>query len=429
LTTSIRADQASASHEALLGIRIFDSAGGEIISDVTGLSHSTYARPPMHYVYAEATTSWTTAQATFTLPTQAATLEGYLVGWSGDGVWFDQVQLVEGATPLSEAALKAAGYQTLLHDGSAETWPTTAWWVSTDQPLPSGSGLAPGLARVASSLEDTRKRNVILGLPVSGGMSTHTEFGEIDGQWIDLTVEADRQTALAWFMDEAVSRWSTAPPPGLNLVGFYWMHETQNQDPDLAAFAQGHAESHGLLLTSSPYRMFYGSTTCFGSSYNPDFSSHFHRVWQQPNVWPPARWSMTEAVWNNVHTCLCDPVDLNSFLNLVGYPPCELATVDTFIDQLQTDCAAISSTAQVHANIEWVPGLEPSQGYGRVQDYLNNDDTLGHDFGRFPDRMWYEDGGFGRRCALDPDPVFRAQYDAVHDFIEANRARHGFPSP
>ncbi|MCD6496943.1 MAG: DUF4855 domain-containing protein [Deltaproteobacteria bacterium] len=429
LAAALRRDQSGSSHAALLGIRIFDSVGAEITTGVTGMSYSTAARPNMFYAYGEATTSWGTAQATFTLPVQAASLDVYLVNWAGDGVWFDQVQLVTGAAPWSQSHLKSAGYETLIKDGSAERWDAADWWMPGNQVLPSGSGLLPALSRVASGLHDRRKRNVILGLPVGMGFDTQTDFGEVNGQPVDLTQPAGRQAALSWFIDEAASRWNASPVPGIDFVGFYWMHESRNQDATLAAYIQGLVESRGLILTGSPYRAFMGGSSCFGSSFSPEFASHFHRVWQQPNVWPPGRWSMTEAVWNNVHGCLCDSVTLDEFLNQVGYPPCELAVVGHFIDQMQTDCNTFSSTAHVHVNIEWVSGLEATQGYGRVLDYMNTKGTLAHDFGRFADRMWYEDAGFGRQCALSSDSVFRAEYDAVHDFIEANHARHGFPGP
>jgi len=429
LSASLRTDQPSSAHEALLGVRVFDHAGSEITSNVGGMGHSTYTRPPMFYAYAEATADWSTSRVTLTLPAQAASLEIYLMSWTDGDVWFDEVQLVSGSTALSGSELSASGYETLLADGSAEVWETSAWWLPASRPLPSGRGLLPALADVASTLEDPRKRNVILGLPVGVGFETQSDFGVVNGRRLDLRNETDQRTALAWFIDEATSRWSATGPPSLDLIGFYWMHESRNQTPALAAFAQGQAASHNLLLTGSPYRMFLGGSHCFGSSFSPEFASHFDRIWQQPNVWPPERWSMTEAVWNNVNTCLCESITQEDFLNSVGYPACELDTVDSFIDQLQASCAAISSTAQIHANIEWVAGLEAHQGHGRVLDYMNSSGDLAHDFGRFPDRMWYEDAGFGRRCALDPDPVFRAQYDAVHDFIIANRQRHGFPAP
>ncbi len=429
LAMAVRADEASGDHEVVVGVRVFDSAGVEIVDGVSGLTYSTYTRPPMFYAYAEATTSWSNFQKTFALPAEAVNIEVYLVAWTGGGVWIDQVQLVAGAIALSESELKAAGYETLITDGSAEVWHGSAWWLRPLLVMPSGSGLLPALASVASAIGDTRKRNVILGIPVGTAMETQSEFGEVNGEWLDLTTVANRQAAVAWFIDEAVSRWSTEAPEGLDLVGFYWMHEAPSQDPTLAAFASAHAGSHGLLLTGSPYRKFTGGGPCFGSSFTPEFAAQFHRVWQQPNVWPPGRWSVTESVWNRVGSCLCEPLLVDEFVSSVGYPPCELAAVGNTIDELQTSSAVSASSAQVHANIEWVPGLEPTQGYGRVADYLNNDATLAHDFGRFEDRMWYEDAGFGLRCALDPDPVLRAQYDAVHDFILANRERHGFPAP
>ena len=112
----------------------------------------------------------------------------------------------------------------------------------------------------------------------------------------------------------------------------------------------------------------------------------------------------------------------------MGYPACELAKVDTFITSFQKSCRAFNPACAIHANIEWVFGLEKNQGHGRVVDYMNVDKKLAHDFGRFADRMWYEGSGNAWTCAHSTDPKLRDQYDKAYTFVKANRVRHGFPS-
>ncbi|MCK5797301.1 MAG: hypothetical protein KAI47_08965, partial [Deltaproteobacteria bacterium] len=167
------------------------------------------------------------------------------------------------------------------------------------------------------------------------------------------------------------------------------MHETRSSDAALVASVHKLLAAKALWLTASPYRGFGGASKCFGSSFDATMASHFDRIWQQPNVWPPGHWTITQARWNNIHTCLCAPGGTPMTYAMwiqMGYPACELAKVDTFITSFQKSCRAFNPACAIHANIEWVFGLEKNQGHGRVVDYMNVDKKLAHDFGRFADR-------------------------------------------
>ncbi len=429
LSVRLRAQQTSSRHAGLLGIRIFDGSGQEITTGVSGMTYSIYAKPNMFYVYGDTDTSWTTRQVTFTLPAQAASLEVDLVDWYGEG-WlaFDHVQLVEGSAALAPDALARAGYRTLLEDGSAEEEGSTSWFISARPAVPSGSGLLPSLARAALNVGDRRRRNVIIGIPTGVGFTSQRNFGEVGGRMLDLTLETDRLAAVTWFVQQAIDRWEADPPPGLDLVGFYWMHEGRSSDAPVVGQLREYLAARNKMLTGSPYRTYVGGSQCFGSSYSAEMASKFDRVWQQPNVWPPGHHS---DHWDRVQNCLCAPDGVPMTYDMwleMGYPPCELERVDGMIDSVQQSCSALDNRCSIHVNIEWVDGLEETLGHGRVLDYMSLDGSFAHDFGRFEDRMWYEAAGFGWRCAHDTDSRFREQYDAAFEFVTDNRTRHGFPS-
>ncbi|MCK5797300.1 MAG: DUF4855 domain-containing protein, partial [Deltaproteobacteria bacterium] len=207
LGAKLRAETDIAGHEGILGVRVFDSAGKEIVKGMSGMAYSTATIPPMYYAYADTSTTWTDWKVTFTVPSQAATIKVYLVAWDKNaGVAFDAIQLNAGSAVLSEASLAQRGYGTLIGDGNAEEESgASPWRVVPRYPLPSDQGIVPSLAWAASTLGDRRRRNVILGIPVGVGFTTQTEFGIVKGRHLDLTRSADRLEAVTWFIDTALA--------------------------------------------------------------------------------------------------------------------------------------------------------------------------------------------------------------------------------
>lgn len=67
------------------------------------------------------------------------------------------------------------------------------------------------------------KRRIMLAIPYVN--PAVKEFGIIAGTPVDLSTRTGRDTAVKWYVSEAVKRFSTAKYRNLDLWGFYWMRE------------------------------------------------------------------------------------------------------------------------------------------------------------------------------------------------------------
>ena len=84
------------------------------------------------------------------------------------------------------------------------------------------------------------------------------DFGEVDGESLDLGKTEDRVKAVEWFVDEALSLWSQYYLNGsvnrLELIGFYWLHEqVEPGDADVIREVSSHIHEMGYLLFWIPW--------------------------------------------------------------------------------------------------------------------------------------------------------------------------------
>lgn len=68
-----------------------------------------------------------------------------------------------------------------------------------------------------------RPRQVVLTLPEP--IFGQTNWGKIDGRWLNFSNNTDRATACGWHVDRALKLWKEHAPKDLELAGFYWVAE------------------------------------------------------------------------------------------------------------------------------------------------------------------------------------------------------------
>jgi|GEM_PF-5334155 len=82
-----------------------------------------------------------------------------------------------------------------------------------------------------------------------------TPWGSIDGKTMNLSLEADRETVLKWFVQQALERWRAARFQGMRLLGFYWVREdvVAYHTPEITALAD-FIHPFGLRLLWIPWK-------------------------------------------------------------------------------------------------------------------------------------------------------------------------------
>jgi hypothetical protein len=130
-------------------------------------------------------------------------------------------------------------------------WLADAWF----RPRTGLAGLERAVERAGRALGDrTHKVNVVITLPVP--LREGKAFGPLPGETapLDLSVEANRQRALAWYIDEVLRQWGAGRYRHLNLAGFYWTAESVGgPDAAIARWTSDYLHAKGLRHYWIPY--------------------------------------------------------------------------------------------------------------------------------------------------------------------------------
>ena len=105
-----------------------------------------------------------------------------------------------------------------------------------------------------------------------------TDFGTVNGKSVDMSVDADAQRAIDWYLDEVLARFQAAGYEHLEFSGFYWMHET-NYREDIIRYTAQRVEALGYPMLWIP---FYNA-----SGWNRGEDLGFTGVALQPNHFFP----------------------------------------------------------------------------------------------------------------------------------------------
>jgi hypothetical protein len=92
-------------------------------------------------------------------------------------------------------------------------------------------------------------------------------FGRLGGSTLDLANEADRESALQWYVQTALAEWRAARPAHMRLAGFYWMREDAlpYQSAEIHALAADvHAAGMRLLWIPCKSAAYAGFWATFG---------------------------------------------------------------------------------------------------------------------------------------------------------------------
>lgn len=282
-------------------------------------------------------------------------------------------------------------------------------------------GLNQAVRTVARALQDdSNKFGIIMTIPwmskvvESKNLEMAQKFGEVEGRQLDLSKTEDQITAVKWFIDETLRRWNNLTiekKDKLYFRGFYWLEEVGHaykvgdsqevrdkiEQEKLISAVSEYIRSKGLSFNLSPYN--YGFIK---PSYEDQYFSYFDNVWLQPNSWPAptdvggSMWA-TEIAANQV----CAPTTVEGILKN-GIPVCEI-----------TDVARTALNKNVSLNLEW--RLSPgSNSRGRVMDYIEIFERYGF---KEKDVMIYEDAGVVYESSYSRNPLYRAQYDRVYQFL------------
>lgn len=79
-----------------------------------------------------------------------------------------------------------------------------------------------------------------------------TDFGEVNGTPVDMSIYADAQRALDWYMEEVLARFNAANYEYLEFAGYYWMHETNYRAP-MIRYASEKAMTLGYPMLWIPF--------------------------------------------------------------------------------------------------------------------------------------------------------------------------------
>lgn len=121
-----------------------------------------------------------------------------------------------------------------------------------------------------------RKRQVVICLPEPA--PGQKDWGVLDGRQMDFSSENDRYTALKWYIDEIIKRWTALNPQNLTLAGFYWTAESAYISQNMLPTVKSYIKQKG------PNYMFY-HIPHWGAMVRPDWKKHgFDISYQQPNI-------------------------------------------------------------------------------------------------------------------------------------------------
>lgn len=118
-----------------------------------------------------------------------------------------------------------------------------------------------------------KKRKIVITLPEP--IPNQKDWGEINGNVMDFSRQADRLTACKWFVDYVIESFKRANPNNLELAGFYWVAEEATNSRDLVKDVSSYVNAKGHQLYWIPY---------FNSDgYNEWEKLGFNQAFYQPN--------------------------------------------------------------------------------------------------------------------------------------------------
>lgn len=97
------------------------------------------------------------------------------------------------------------------------------------------------------------KHQVVLGLPDPYYEQGFEGWGTLDGVTINVRNDADRITAVKWFVDELIGAFNAKDYQNIELSGLYWVEETVTNNKDVMAAVGEYVQSKGLKFLWIPF--------------------------------------------------------------------------------------------------------------------------------------------------------------------------------
>lgn len=128
------------------------------------------------------------------------------------------------------------------------------WQWLLDKNFELGKGIS-ALNSVLDSLSNEgftpqRKRKVVISLPEP--MSGQKDWGELNGNLLDFSVDGDRLLALKWYIDETVKKFNSGGYNHLELAGFYWTKENDELTERLIQPVSDYLNNQNYILNWIP---------------------------------------------------------------------------------------------------------------------------------------------------------------------------------
>jgi hypothetical protein len=114
---------------------------------------------------------------------------------------------------------------------------------------------------------------VVITLPEP--IKNQTDWGEVDGNVLNFTRDADRIIACKWYIDHAIGQYKKAGFKNIQLTGFYWVAEGMNESRTIIHAIADYIHSKNLNFYWIPYFNANG--------YSEWASFGFDEAWLQPN--------------------------------------------------------------------------------------------------------------------------------------------------
>ncbi len=204
---------------------------------------------------------------------------------------------------------------------------------------------------------------------------TATDFGVINGKTENLSLLADREDVLRWYIDDVISRWNSAAYSNLDLVGFYWYEEGADFDVD---------DSEAAMLR-----------------YTGDYVRSLGKVF----TWIPAYQSSGFEDWDSLGF---DGAIMQPNYVFDNFPEPELGEAADASKKL-----GMGVELEIHWN-----ATKDSTYRQKYYSYLN----FGVSKGYMKDAVhaYYQNGGPGTfyDCCVSTDPQLRSIYDQTYRFIK-----------
>lgn len=207
---------------------------------------------------------------------------------------------------------------------------------------------------------------------------TQTNFGDVDGDGYteNLNNLADREEVIKWYVDQVLSRWSSAGLANLDLGGFYWYEEQANfqatdYEAAMLSYAGSYVRSKSKVLNWIPYYQSSGFT---------EYDSLL---------------SMDEAIMQPNY--------------------CFSSYAEGVLDEAADICKKYGMGIEME--IHW-DALTNATYRTKYYAYLNHGLTKGYMTGAV--HMYYQNGGPGTfyDCCNSTDPALRNIYDQTYNFIK-----------